>query len=53
MDVAYDLWFGHNEEPNPLAPSVSVMIWLNWLNLQPLGSYQTTVTVWNEQWDLW
>lgn len=52
-DVSYDLWLGPNGDTNPSSPAVEVMVWLTYLNLQPIGSYQTTMNAWGAQWELW
>ena len=52
-DVSYDLWLGPNDEENPSSPAVEIMIWLTEENLQPLGSYQYSMSMWGTQWDFW
>ena len=37
-DVAWDIWLGGINEPNPTNPGVEIMVWLNYANTVPIGS---------------
>ena len=50
-DTAFDIWLGGMNEQNPSGPSTEVMIWINHLYNNPLGSYIETIAIWNSEFE--
>jgi hypothetical protein len=53
MNTSWDIWLGGNDETNPSTPGVEIMIWINHVTQNPIGSPVDTVNVWGQEWEIW
>ena len=52
-NTAFDIWLGADNELDPMEPFTEVMIWMYYVNQNPLGTYNETITIWNSQFDVY